>query len=117
MNTKLTFLILSFSLFLILIIIYFTSRKKIIVKYSLVWFISTFILVIFSIFPKLLKMVTSILGFELASNMVYAIFIGLLLFICLSLTIIVSGQKEKIKLLIQETSILKEKIEKIESKK
>ena len=45
----------------------------------------------------------------MASNMIFAIMIGGLFIICISLTIIVSIQKEQIKNLIQEVSILKSK--------
>ena len=47
--------------------------------------------------------------FELLSNMMLTFLIVILLFITLSLTIIVSTQNEKIRLLIQELSILKGK--------
>ncbi len=49
------------------------------------------------------------LGFELLSNMVLCIFIGLLLFLTLILTVMVAGQKKKTTLLIQELSLLKRK--------
>ena len=45
------------------------------------------------------------------SNMMVGIFIFLLLIITLELTIIVSSQRKKITTLIQEVSLLKEKID------
>ena len=45
-------------------------------------------------------------------NLVIGIIIGILLFLTMSLTIITSGQRKKITLLIQEVSMLKEKINK-----
>ena len=50
------------------------------------------------------------LGFQTISNLVVGVFIVILFFITISLTVIVSAQKKKITLLIQEVSILKEKI-------
>ena len=48
------------------------------------------------------------LGFQTISNLVVGVFIVILFFITISLTVIVSAQKKKITLLIQEVSILKE---------
>jgi hypothetical protein len=57
------------------------------------------------------------MGFSTISNLVIGIILVILLFITIALTVIVSGQKEKIRILIQEVSILKEKVNKNESKK
>ena len=47
---------------------------------------------------------------DLTSNMVIGVFIVILIFITMSLTVIVSSQKNKINLLIQEVSMLKQEI-------
>ena len=67
-----------------------------------------------AIIPSFMQLIANFLGFETMSNMIFCILIAVLIFICLSLTIIVSGQKEKTRLLIQEVSILKEKINSLE---
>ena len=50
------------------------------------------------------------------SNMLIGILIAMLIFITISLTIIVSGQKYRITLLTQELSMLKEKVNKLQDK-
>ena len=65
-----------------------------------------------AIFPSGLVFLANSLGFETMSNLVIGIIIGILLFLTMSLTIITSGQRKKITLLIQEVSMLKEKINK-----
>ena len=50
------------------------------------------------------------MGFQTMSNMVIGIILVLLTFLTMALTIIVSGQKKKTTLLIQEISILKSEI-------
>ena len=62
---------------------------------------------LFTVFPWLLGYVTKLIGIQLSSNFIFAFMIGVLFFLTLSLTIIVSEQQDKIKMLIQEISILK----------
>lgn len=95
--------------FTIIIILYFVKKDKILIKYSLVWLIPCIILLIFVLVPGFLTWTTNLLGFQTASNMILTLLVGILLIITLALTIIVSSQKEQIRLLIQEVSILKEK--------
>lgn len=100
--TALTFLIL-ISLF----ILYLVKKGKISTKYSFVWFVPSFILLIFILVPMFLTKITKLLGFQTASNMIFALLIGLIIVIIIALTVIVSIQKEQIRNLIQEVSLLK----------
>ena len=49
--------------------------------------------------------------------MVTGVLFVILLFITISLTVIVSGQKKKITLLVQEISVLKNRVSDLEEKK
>ena len=98
-----------FLLIIIAFVFYLVRREKISVKYSLVWTIPCVVLLIFILVPGFLTWTTNTLGFQTASNMVLSLLIGLLLMITIALTVIVSKQKEQIRLLIQEVSLLKEK--------
>lgn len=111
MSLKLILEALIFVVIMLIIITSIVKRGRISVKYSLVWFFSIFIIFLAAIIPNFMHTIANILGFQTLSNMLFAILISLLIFICISLTIIVSGQKEKIKLLIQEISILKQKVD------
>lgn len=96
--------------FLLLVIVFVLSliiKDKITIKYSLVWLIPSIILLIFVLVPGFLTWTTNVLGFQTSSNMVLSLLIGLLLIISIALTVIVSKQKEQIRLLIQEVSLLK----------
>ena len=53
----------------------------------------------------------NLFGFELLSNMVLCMFIGVLLLITLALTVMVTGLKKRTTLLIQEISLLKKELE------
>lgn len=91
----------------ILIITHFVKNNKITVRYSIIWYLSLIVLIIFSIFPETLGWLASLIGFEISSNFLFVLLIAFLFFICISLTIIVSEQKEQIRKLIQEISIIK----------
>lgn len=98
---------LAFILFLFILVTYYVKKNKISIKYSIVWYLSLLLLTIFTIFPVILGYVTKLIGIQLSSNFIFAFMIGVLFVITLSLTIIVSEQQDKIKMLIQEISILK----------
>ena len=107
MSIELKIVSVVFLVFLILLILYLVKKEKIVIKYSLVWLIPAIILLCFVLIPGLLLKVTRWFGSEISSNMILAFLIGLLLIISLALTVIVSHQKEQIRLLIQEVSLLK----------
>ena len=116
MSINLRLGIFAVSLIIVIIIIQILKRGKVPIKYSLVWFLSTIIMLLVAFFPDLLIVIAKIIGFETMSNMVIGVMIIILFLISMALTIIVSGQKEKITLLIQEVSILKRKVEEDEKK-
>ena len=109
MSLKLKICILLFSLLLFIITSYLLKKEKISVKYSLVWYFISLILIIVALMPFVMNFIQKIIGFDSMSNMIIGIILCLLVFCNLALTIIVSGQKQKINLLIQEVSILKAK--------
>ncbi|MDD2518489.1 MAG: DUF2304 domain-containing protein [Bacilli bacterium] len=95
------------AIILLAVTLFIIRSENLSVKYSMVWLFSGFLILFFSLFPNSLKVIANQLGFELVSNMIFLIMIGILFLITMSLTIIVTHQKEQIKLLIQELSNLK----------
>ena len=75
------------------------------------------LLIVLSIWPNILVSLANLIGFQTISNMVTGVLFVILLFITISLTVIVSGQKKKITLLVQEISILKNRVNDLEEKK
>ena len=110
MSNNLKILAIMFLIIISIIITLFVRKNKISIKYSLIWYFMCFVLILFTLFPHLLGLITNFFGIQVASNMIFAIMIGGLFIICISLTIIVSIQKEQIKNLIQEVSIIKAKL-------
>lgn len=107
MSLSIQLVALAFILFLFILVTYYVVKNKISIRYSIVWYISLLVLTLFTVFPWLLGYVTKLIGIQLSSNFIFAFMIGVLFFLTLSLTIIASEQQDKIKMLIQEISILK----------
>ena len=98
-------------IFIVLILVLCMLRNgRINIKYALVWISAITVLLLFLIFPSFFTWLTKLLGFNVGSNMIFAGLIAFLMFINIILTIIVSNQNNKIRLLIQEVSMLKGKI-------
>jgi hypothetical protein len=98
-----------FVLLIVMAIVYALRKDKISIKYSLVWLVTSVILLLFIFFPELLGWAAKIFGFDLGANLIFTGLIALLMVITIVLTEIVSSQNEKIRLLIQEVSMLKGK--------
>ena len=109
----------SLLVFLVALIIFsltfFLLRKgRIPVKFSLLWFMVSFILFLVGIFPGFIALISNFMGFQTMSNMLVGILIFILFMLTIALTVIVSGQTTKIIILIQEVSMLKKKIDDLE---
>lgn len=111
MSNNLRILLIIFSIILFLTILNLLSKNKVPVRYSLLWIIASILIFVVGVFPNFVGQLTGLIGFQTTSNLVTGIILTILLIITLILTIIVSGQKKKIKLLIQEVSIIKSKID------
>ena len=108
---KLTLQVIAFSTVMISLVIYLVHRNLFTIKYSLIWIFVMVAFLMSALIPNFLGNIRILLGFELLSNMFFAILIGMLMIFTLSLTVIVSRQKESIRLLTQEVSIIKARLE------
>jgi len=110
MSNNLFWLFITFCLFVLFFLLFLLKKEKISIKYSLVWFCLFGLMLVFLIVPNFLNYVNNLIGFKLVSNMIFSLFIVVLIFISLALTVIVSKQDKKIRLLVQEISLLKKKV-------
>lgn len=107
-NLKVSLLVL---LLLQLILIIRTTRKKqLTMKYASLWIVLIIIMSIVVLFPGLIFKLSELAGFEKASNMVFLLGFFFLFYLTFILTTSVSKQNAKITLLVQELSILKERV-------
>lgn len=107
MNLSLKIALIIFSIILAFITTKILKKGRMPIKYSLLWYFCSLIILLVAVFPFIIEYVSNLFGFKTLSNLIIAIILALLLFLTMSLTIITSGQKKKITLLIQEISILK----------
>jgi len=110
MSINLRISLFLFSIFLILVTTYILKKGRIPEKYSLLWYFIALVILIVSILPNIFVYFSHALGFEAMSSLITGIILGLLTFLTMALTIIVSGQKKKTTLLIQEISLLKSEV-------
>lgn len=89
------------------------AKKRLNIKYSIVWLVWSLLLVFMSIFPETFYMVSDILGIELPVNAVFLIMIALLYALTLFVYIMISKHNEEIIKLTYETALLKKQIEEL----
>jgi hypothetical protein len=106
---KLQLEIILFSLFVLGSIIQLVRKNRITIKYSLVWMSAILAILIGALIPGILPFIADLLGFETLPNLIFTLMIGILISVSMVLTIIVSGLKEKVRVLTQEISLLKER--------
>ncbi|HCM90448.1 MULTISPECIES: DUF2304 domain-containing protein [Vagococcus] len=110
----LTIVMIIFSICFLAFIIKLIRSSTFTLEHSLVWLAIGLIMLLFSIFPSIPEYFSDVLGFETMSNflLVMAVFFSLAQLIIFTKHI--TKQTNDIKSLIQEVSILKEKIERKE---
>lgn len=101
-----------FALLSIIFILWTVKKEKLLIKYALLWILAGCLILVAVIIPNFIESIAKLLGFATPSNMIFLVAIIILLYISFSLTIVVSKQSSRIRLLIQELSLLKKKTKK-----
>lgn len=96
------------------ILFYFLKKQILTLKYSLLWLLIGIILSVLVIFPDFLTYIAHFLGIELPVNGLFTVAIGLILMLLMSLTVIVSGQSRKLRILTQQAAILERQIRELQ---
>lgn len=92
------------------IILNMVKKRRLELKYVLVWMACDIVLILFTCFPQLMGGLSYILGIQSPMNMIF--FLGLLMTLCIvfSLTIALSRVTEKVRKLSQIISMLPEEM-------
>ena len=112
--TVLSIVMLVASIFFLYLVIRNINKNNILFEQAFMWIVISFVMIIISIFDVIPGYFARLLGFELTSNFLLSLAIFFLLVILQTMTL--SKQKEKMKHLVQELSILKSHIEMKEEK-
>lgn len=100
-----------------IIILYYLKKRMLELKYTLIWLAAGVVMGIMLIFPDLLEWFRSLLGIESNMNALYILCFAFIIMILMTLTSIVSRQMLKIRVLIQEISMLEKRVRELESRK
>lgn len=110
MSWILELFLISLLLMQLFLIVRTVKLKKLSMKYCSFWIFLIILMTIVVIFHDLVFKISGLFGFEASSNMIFLLGFFFLFYVIFILTISISIQNEKIKLLIQELSILKESV-------
>lgn len=92
------------------------KRKNMRIGYLIFWSIIGAGLIVALIVPNLVDNVSKLIGFEVPINMLFSGAIFIILYLIFHLMTLISKDEKKTTLLIQEISMLKQRVEKLEKK-
>lgn len=99
-----------------IIMIKYIKDKKLKLSFSIFSIVIGILLIIALAIPSLIENLSNVLGFEVASNMLFLIAIFTIFYLIFNLMIIASAEDSKNVKLVQEVSLLKAKVEELEKK-
>lgn len=112
MSITLKIFLIILLLFQVFLIIKTIKKKRMSMKYGSLWLVLILLMMVIVICPGIIFKLASLLGFEASSNMIFLLGFFFLFYMIFILTTSISIMNEKIKLLIQEVSLLKESVNK-----
>lgn len=92
------------------------KRGALSLKYTLVWLLSGIVMLALTIWPSILYLFAKWVGIQSGMNGLFAAGIGFMLIILMTITSIVSNQRNKIKILTQEIAFLEKRVRELEDK-
>ncbi len=97
-----------------ILLFYFLKKKTLNIKYTLLWIFSGFLMLLLTVFPKILAWFASIVGIYSPANALFAVISFCVICILMSLTAIVSKLNEKVKKLVQAIALLEKRVREME---
>lgn len=98
-----------------ILILYYLKKRMLELKYTLLWLAAGVVMGIMIFFPEILVWFVRLLGIESNMNGLYVLCIAFIIAILMTLTSIVSRQAMKIRILIQEMSMMEKRIRELEN--
>lgn len=109
------FMLAAVALYFVLLI-YFLRRKRINLKYSLLWLFSGIVMLLLAVFPRMLDRAAAIVGIASPVNALFAIVLFCVMIILMSLTAIVSRLNNQLLQLAQANALLERRVRELEAK-
>lgn len=98
-----------------IIILYYLKKKMLELKYTLLWLVAGAVMGAMIFFPESLVWFVKRLGIESSMNGLFVLCFTFIIAILMAITSIVSRQQMKIRVLIQEMSMMEKRIRELES--
>lgn len=114
MNSVLQIFLIVCILIFLGIIIHYLAKRKLNLKYSLIWLATGIGLLILAIFPQLVEMFGSWVGIAVPVNTVFLFALMFILLIIFTLTMIVSHMNNRIYRLTQNQALLEKRVRELE---
>ena len=96
------------------IVLYFLKRRRLTLKYSLLWLLTGTVMLVLVAFPELMMFLSRLLGTQSIMNTLYLLILAFVIILLMMLTSIVSGQTERIRRLAQSNALLEKRIRELE---
>jgi len=109
------FFIVAILLFLA-VIVHYLKRKRLNLKYTLVWLFCAFAMLFFAIFPDFVGKLGALVGIATPTSTVFVFVNMFILLILLTLTVIVSGLNDRLHRLTQTQALLERRIRDLEQR-
>ena len=117
LNSSLRFGLLLASIIVFSFILFTVIKKKLNIKYSIVWILWALLTIFMALFPESFYLVADILGIELPVNAVFLIMATMLYGLVFYVYIMISKHNDEITKLTYEVAVLKRQLDKMENKK
>jgi len=107
---------------LIAVLLYFVcigfllKKKSLALKYTLLWLLTGFVMLLCLIFPNVLGKILHLIGIVEMTNGLFALVLFALMIICVSITSIVSKMNERTRQLVQQCAMYEKRIRELEDK-
>ena len=117
MNTVLHIFLIVVVVIFTLVIIRYLTKRRLNLKYSLVWLAACFVMLVLAIFPSLVEKIGNLIGIATVTSTVFLFAVMFMLVIILTLTMIVSNLNNRIYRLTQMQAILEKRVRELEAQK
>lgn len=114
MSIELRIALLAITIVYTIVILKLIKKKEVNLYLSIFWIFSICVLIFSIIFPNIIIKISKIIGFQTPVNMMFCFAIFVSFYLIFKLTLILSQEYKKNVSMIQEISIMKTKIEKLE---
>jgi hypothetical protein len=114
MDYRMQIMLIICILLYLIVILCLLKKGKLNLRYTLLWFLTAVVMLVFTIFPEIVNWLTGLAGIQLPSNFVFFMEGIFVLILLLSLTSIVSRLTSRLTKLTQAQALLEKRVRDLE---